>query len=239
MTLNTREEGALSASETAGFRARIEALCGEPVRLRVNDNASTLISCVRPKDGSPVRLSVHRAFVRGGPKIESALAQYISRPTPASNRALRQFINANAGCIHAEPARRRRVNLRSRGAVYDLHELGAAVNAQFFEGRLDVRITWGRGRIPNHRARRRHVTFGSYDHRQHVIRIHPALDSPDVPEFFLRFLLYHEMLHAALDPEHDADGRRRLHSPRFRQLERSHPDYDRAIAWEREFVRKL
>jgi len=71
-----------------------------------------------------------------------------------------------------------------------------------------------------------------------VIRIHPVLDHPEVPAWFVAFVLFHEMLHVAIPPE-AGTKRRRVHTRRFRAAERAHPDYARAMAWEKTHVRHL
>jgi hypothetical protein len=224
----------------AALRNALEGAGSGPVELRVNDNTSSLIT-VRPGSAAdqPPLLSVHRMFLTGEPPVIRALAQYLRRPTAASTRILRLFMNARLAEVRDEPVHPRRVVLRSRGAVHDLHRLAAEVNATHFGDALKVRITWSQGRLPGAGKRRRHIVFGSYDHKTRVIRIHPALDTADTPEFFLRFVIFHEMLHAVLEPEHDADGRRTLHSRDFRHRERQHPDYERSMAWERDFMRRL
>ena len=215
------------------FRRRLMARCDGPVTVRINNNTSTLVS-VRP--GNPPVLSVHQIFLTCGDDVIRALAQYVRRPTDHCRRVLRRFIAEREGQIASEARRPVRLNLRSRGRVYDLHALAEQVKAEHFGPELRVHITWGRG-SRQRRGPRRHIVFGSFEHRSRVIRIHPVLDSADVPEFFVRFVIFHEMLHAVLDPEHDADGRRYVHTPEFRRLERQHPDYHRAMQWEAEFMR--
>lgn len=67
--------------------------------------------------------------------------------------------------------------------------------------------------------------------------MHSALDHPEVPEFFVRFIIFHEMLHAELKVQ-DKRGRRCIHSREFRRREHAHPDFERAKKWEREFFRR-
>ncbi len=237
---NHRLPAGVRPENLVALRDALQGAGSGPVDLRVNDNTSSLIT-VRPGNppGQPPVLSVHRMFLAAEPPVIRALAQYLRRPTAASTRTLRLFMNARLADVRDEPVHPRRVVLRSRGAVHDLHCLAAEVNSTHFENALTVRITWSQGRLPSGRGRRRHIVFGSYDHKTRVIRIHPALDTADTPEFFIRFVIFHEMLHAVLEPEHDADGRRTLHSADFRRRERQHPDYERSMAWEREFMRRL
>ena len=68
--------------------------------------------------------------------------------------------------------------------------------------------------------------------------MHPSLDRPDVPGFFVDFIVFHEMLHQ-LFPSGDATGRRVHHPRAFRERERAFPVYEAALRWERENLRLL
>ena len=98
----------------------------------------------------------------------------------------------------------------------------------------------GSGAVPKipktPRGGRRHIIFGSWDFRAKLVRIHPALDAADVPEFFVTFVIYHELLHAVLDPLPTPSGRRCIHTAEFRRREKLHPDYAPSMTFEREFM---
>jgi len=63
------------------------------------------------------------------------------------------------------------------------------------------------------------------------VRVHRVLDQDKVPAWFVRYVLFHELLHAALEEPRRA-GRRVLHGPRFRERERQYADFERAKRWE-------
>lgn len=67
-----------------------------------------------------------------------------------------------------------------------------------------------------------------------MIRVHPLLDAPFVPQWFMEYVLYHEMLHAVVPDEWDANGRRCVHTEAFREKEKRFPLYRRARKWEAE-----
>lgn len=97
-------------------------------------------------------------------------------------------------------------------------------------------ISWGR----RGRTRPRYsMRLGSYYPSERLIRIHPVLDQPAVPEWFLRFVVFHELLHAALPPQREPGRRWVHHGPEFRRRERHYPDYQRALAWEQDNLGKL
>jgi len=66
-----------------------------------------------------------------------------------------------------------------------------------------------------------------------------VLDQASVPEWFVRFVLFHELLHAVHPPERGTDNRWVHHGSLFRRRERTYVDYARAIEWERRNLRTL
>ena len=211
------------------FCRKLEQLVGEPVIIRFNRNRSVFLSVVR-RSGR-LHLSVHECFLTAPNNVIESLARYVLRSSLSARRVLQDFFELWCE-THGRPQRRSGV-LRARGRTYDLHAIFEELNREYFCSALQVAITWGRS--TNFRKNRTRIVFGNYDHHQRVIRIHPALDSSHVPEYFVRFVVYHEMLHAYLEPEKDADGRRRIHTPKFRKLERAFPHYEQAMAFEKEF----
>jgi predicted metal-dependent hydrolase len=61
------------------------------------------------------------------------------------------------------------------------------------------------------------------------------LDRRNIPGFFIRYIVYHEMLHGMMKEERK-NGRRLLHSPAFRRRERMFGEYEKAVAWEKKYL---
>ena len=80
--------------------------------------------------------------------------------------------------------------------------------------------------------------MGTYSHDERLIRIHPALDQPFVPVYFLEYLVFHEVLHHIL-PTPMVGGRALYHSPEFRERERSFRHYQRSLEWEKRNLGRL
>jgi len=68
--------------------------------------------------------------------------------------------------------------------------------------------------------------------------VHPALDRKWVPDFFVDFIVYHEMLHQAV-PWHNSVGRRQPHGRVFRARERQFARFEEAVAWEQKNLGRL
>jgi hypothetical protein len=125
--------------------------------------------------------------------------------------------------------------LQPRGRAHDLKALFDRINAEHFGAAIDARIGWGPVRVGD---RSRTVKTGVYLDEARLIRIHPSLDRTEVPEFYVAFIVFHEMLHQAV-PAREVNGRRIVHGAEFRRRERAHPDFTRALAWERRHIRLL
>lgn len=208
--------------------ADIEAAADMSVDLTLTDNRSRMISMRHdPRDGV-VRLRLHRMFLNAGPAVVADLARWLKHPrSKSAGREVDAFLRAHMHLAEAKPPRAQPI--ATRGAHHDLRALFDEVNAAEFSGAVDARITWGR--MPGQR-RRRSIRMGSYSAAEHLIRMHPKLDQACVPHWFVRYVVFHEMLHAYLGIEEGPTGRRRIHPPEFRERERAYADYEHAQAWE-------
>jgi len=208
----------------------LERRSGLQLDLTLTDNTHNVLS-VRPNRVSGrVTVRLHHMFLAADARVLDALAAWISRPKARqAGEVLDAFIRENRHRIRQAPRRPRGVRVRTRGQCFDLKQLFEDVNQRHFQGSIEAAITWGQ--MPTVR-RRRSIRFGSYSHELKLIRIHPLLDQPFVPRYFVRYVVFHEMLHAHLGISETESGRRRIHTPEFRALEEVYPDYERALAWQ-------
>lgn len=209
------------------LQARLHELCGGRIELTLTDNASTMMTFKPGTLRRPPRLRVHRMFTRAPTHVIEALAQWsLGRRPHSVGKVLDDFIAANRHLIKRKPVLLEK--LTSAGEFHDLRKYHDDVNAAEFGGRIDAPITWGK--VPPAR-RRRSIRLGSYSPTDHLIRIHPYLDQDFVPDFFVRYIVFHEMLHAELGVVIDPVGRRCVHTREFNARERQYRDYAKAIAW--------
>jgi hypothetical protein len=207
---------------------------GKALSLTITDNRYSMVAVRRSPEGYRVR--VHRMFADGEPRLVRALARYVVHNDQRASVTLGEHIEKNKHIIRQQPRRPRNVNLRTNGRYHDLQEIFDAINARYFRGRMQARITWG----PNLRGRRRRrsIKMGSFSVEDRIIRIHPALDQAGVPGYFVAWIVFHEMLHG----KHEVvrvDGRRCFHPPEFMAEERTFDEYERACAWEKRNIDKL
>src|SRR5690606_26113569 len=104
--------------------------------------------------------------------------------------------------------------------IHDLASLATRVRETYFEGDYgELPIYWSKKQARGY--------WGKYYSDPPRIVINRKLDSPDVPDFVVESVLHHEMLHHHLGVP-IVNGRRRAHTPLFRRLERSFPQFGEA-----------
>jgi predicted metal-dependent hydrolase len=166
-------------------------------------------------------------FLHSGPGVVSEICSFV-KSRRGEMPLFRKFIRENRAQLDGKPARRS--TTRTAGRFFDLAELYDEINARYFEGAVACAITWGM-RCRRYPVRKR--TLGSYSAGAKLIRINPVLDRKAVPRYYIAFVVYHEMLHAALGIIQNGE-RRSMHSREFRRREKLFRDYERAVTWEEE-----
>lgn len=132
------------------------------------------------------------------------------------------------------PKKKRKKHLVLTSQHHDLKAIYERVNKEYFEGKVAVPITWfGRVRRPKSRFR-----FGSYNLKTSIVKVHRMLDHPEVPEYCVAFILYHEMLHHVLPPLKHKQGKRHIHHPAFVLREKQFREYALAEDFLKSFVRR-
>jgi SprT-like family protein len=200
-----------------------EERLGRPVSLVLTDNSARMLS-TRVRDGV-LCVRLHRMFLNSDKPVLDEIVSFLKNRR--SRMALfHRFVRNNGEQLKKRPPNR--IREKTAGRFFDLRELYGEINEEYFGGMIDARVTWGAG-SPRWAVRKR--TLGSYSERSNTIRINPVLDRKRVPRYYVAFVVYHEMLHAALGLR--LKGKRRsIHSLEFRQRERLFKDYERAVAWE-------
>jgi hypothetical protein len=133
---------------------------------------------------------------------------------------------------HSKLPMQRLLPLQDEGRYFDLRAIFESLNEKHFRGRLrGYKVMWGRRRKQRPKE---YFVFGTIQEEDRIIRINPLLDQPFVPLWFLKYILYHEMLHSVVPDESRSGGRRRVHTDEFNRREREFPNYRRARRWEEE-----
>src|ERR687883_475478 len=186
-----------------------------------------------------IRLRSGRVYVRLSDIFKSAplgvhralafilVAKLLRRRTPPFyERVYREYACSPDVLRASDLARRqrgRKMVSTSEGRVYDLGRMFQRLNQRYFGGEIEQpTLTWSQ--------RRTRTILGHHDGVHDTIVISKTLDSPEVPEWFVEYILYHEMLHIK-HPARLINGRRYYHTSAFRLDERRFPHYDQAQKW--------
>jgi len=183
-----------------------------------------MISVRLKPEGITMRLN--RIFLDAGPDVLREIGGFLQQKR-GGTPGIKAFILARSSLLPGPKPRK--ITINPAGRHHNLGHIFDRVNTQYFDGKITARITWGKAPA-GYGVRKR--TLGSYRKNSRIIRIHPLLDSPRVPRYYIAYVVHHEMLHAAM---HDAGecGPRRVHTREFRMREKMFKDYDRAVAWEK------
>ncbi len=152
---------------------------------------------------------------------------YRKKADPRYRRIYKEYTTSEtmverARQVRAERGRKVRTT-DPRGRRFDLDRLFDEINAEYFAGELPKPgLSWTK------RPTRR--ILGRYDFDHDVIFVSRSLDLRGIPEYVVRYVLYHEMLHI----KHGSriqNHREVFHSPDFRREERLFEWFDVACEW--------
>jgi hypothetical protein len=228
------------ASERSADEQRLEqALAtylppGKTLGLTLTDNRYSMVAVRRAPSGYRVR--IHRMFARIEPRIVRALARYVVHNDRRASGVLGEYIEQNKHIIKQQPRRPRQVTIRTAGRHFDLKAIYDRLNDEYFGGKIEARITWGPALKT--RRRRHSIKMGSFSVEDRIIRIHPSLDQPGVPPYFVAWIVFHEMLHGKHEVTR-VGGRRCFHTKEFLAEEKTFAHYQRAYAWEKRNIERL
>ncbi len=131
----------------------------------------------------------------------------------------------------SKSSRGRKIVTTSKGSVYDLDEIFARLNTQYFaESIAKPVLTWS--------AKKTYRILGHHDATHKHIAISTSLDSPTVPKYVVEYVVFHEMLHIHHPTKH-INGRRYNHTTAFKNDEKKFAYFVEAEKWIERNVRKL
>jgi hypothetical protein len=215
---------ALSFNHTdSSLKQYLEECLNRPVAIVLTGNSTTMLSA-RIHD-NVLRIRLHRMFLAADGRVVNEIVSYLKNRRVAMPH-FRSFIRANRAPLGLKPPKK--IPVRSVGRYCNLNGLYDEINREYFGGAISAVITWG-SRSPRYAVRKR--TVGSYSERSNMIRINPVLDRKTVPRYYIAFIIYHEMLHAAMGTA-IRGNRRSVHSPEFRKREKLFKDYEKVQAWQ-------
>jgi len=120
------------------------------------------------------------------------VARLLGKKVPAVHeRVYRDYTLTPDVMRSSDIARRhrgRKMISSAQGNAYDLEKMFSKLNRRYFDSSLEKpTLTWSQ--------RKTRSILGHHDRVYETITISKSLDSAQVPDWFVEFILYHEMLH--------------------------------------------
>jgi hypothetical protein len=212
----------------SSLQKQLQFPCGKKLKLTLNDNRSTMLSV--KWDPECTRVSLHRAFLNAPQNVMQALASYLQENDKAIHPSVKAFIEENVQVLDYSD-QIIASNLFHQGNVYNVMEMYESLNSEYFDGGLNLKITWfGNHKISNKNT----ITFGLYFDPLRLIKINRFLDASIFPDYVVSYIIYHEMLHNSCPPFVDENGIKRIHNTHFKKCEAEFKHYRRAKNWIRD-----
>jgi predicted metal-dependent hydrolase len=118
-----------------------------------------------------------------------------------------------------------------KGRKYDLSSIFDQLNQIYFSNNLQMPVLgWSK--------KKSFWRLGFYDKERNLLVISRVFDQAGVPEKVVRYLVFHEMLHIYF-PAQRKNGRRIIHSRKFRETEKQFPEYEEIQGWINRNLKKL
>ncbi len=218
----------LDNEQTLTFQEQLENSVGIKLRLKINDNRSTMLSVKWEPDCTKV--SLHRMFLQAPQNVMQALACYLKGEHKKLAPSIKAYIESNLQRLdysHELDLSK----LDTKGRIYDLEKIYHHLNRQYFDCPLGLHITWF-----GERRRRicKRVTFGLYHDPLRLIKVNRLLDNQRFPDYFVAYVIYHEMLHYICPAYVDKNGHKHIHSKQFKEREKDFKYFKQAQQWIRD-----
>lgn len=207
------------------FQEELEDDIGKKLQIKINDNRSTMLSVKWESDCTKV--SLHRMFLKAPQNIMDALACYIKQEDENIHPKVKAFIENGLQKLDYSSIIDPR-KLYQIGNVYNLKQIYDDLNREYFNNKLQLGITWFGKPVQRNKTR---VTFGLYHDSLKLVKINRVLDSPSFPDYFVAYVIYHEMVHHVCPAYIDEKGINRVHSKEFKEMEAKFKYFYLAEKW--------
>ncbi|MBI4586124.1 MAG: hypothetical protein HY717_19105 [Planctomycetes bacterium] len=209
---------------------------GMNARIIFTQNTSTMIS--KSERAGGLALRIHHMFRQApAPLLRDLVDYFFDRESLRAHRAIRRRV-MDFIALHREeslnPFPLHRL-LPPEGKHHDLRSLQTRVREEHFPGLASSpAIAWT--------CRIHRTLMGKWiqnpEPHPNLILVNRLLDHPQVPCFYLEFIIFHEFLHEQM-PTFRQCGRWIHHPPQFREREKNFPRYQEARVWEKTNLNKL
>lgn len=207
------------------LQEQLQLQCNQNIQLIINDNRSSILN-VRWEPFC-TKVSLNRIFLSAPKNVITALANSIAKKQTRAAPEVKAFIQKSLQKMDYS-SKIDPLDLSHQGEIYNLKIIYDRLNSVYFNNILNLQITWFGDPAKRNKS---NISFGLYHDALKLIKINRLMDSSIYPEYFISFIIYHEMLHCACPPFVDEKGIHRIHHRAFKAREKQFKDYDLAKKW--------
>ncbi len=239
------------------FKQKLQKYTKQPINLILTTNRRIVFSFNRG-EGNEINVRINKIFLNSTQGIIKAIAEFILRRTRKSKNEIKKFIRLNQDEIdRLKPVRRRKIFLFHQGVHFNLKEIFDKINNKYFSNKIDCRISWGK--YPKKVKRKKSIRYGAFIQEKNLIMVSRVLDNDFIPDFFIEYIVYHEMLHAYFFNLKNSKIRltypqmqinfsglkvkskrpQIVHDAEFKLKEREFAEYERKKKWGKENLEKM
>ncbi|HRW58406.1 MAG TPA: hypothetical protein P5048_02165 [Chlamydiales bacterium] len=200
------------------------------IELKINRNRSVFVSM--EKKQNEMKLSLHESFLQAPEEVKEALVSFIRKKGKNNLKTLREYFDFSIKKYQVPMPL-----LQMKGDVYDLEKMFIDINERYFDNQFNhLKITYFQ--VPKYKSYRQ-ITYGTFDAKRNLVRINRLLDNIFFTYEFVSFIVFHEILHAVYPTKLLPSGRYQIHSPQFRQHEKTFKGYNDIKLWEKNNMKRF
>jgi len=202
------------------------------VSVKYKDYDSTIIRI--HKSYNELKLSVHKLFIKAPEGILQAICNFCFHKDKKAYKLIKSYADRYFSTLDSSYKIKDK-KFVSKGKFYDLKQIFDNLNLIYFDGKLNLKITWFNAPLYK---KFRHITFGSYNRNLKLVRINKLIDQQNFPFYFINYIVYHEMLHDVCKLKNSVNGYKKIHTKEFKQLEKRFAYYKEAKNFEKKLMKK-
>jgi len=204
------------------IRRYLEQKLGKHIEMSVIRSRKILIQKKQKSDA--ITIVLNKIFLDAPEETLSIISDFL---TGKNKKIARRHLIEYAHKTMRETLKEK--NFVVSGKFFNLKEIFDRLNQQYFNNLITSKITFGK-RCKKERTSS--IVFGNYSPQLNIIRINRSLDQDFVPEYFIEYIVFHEMLHAYMHLS--SKGKKSTgHSKKFKEMEKIYPDLEKAEQWKR------
>jgi|GEM_PF-4152188 len=188
--------------------------------------------CAYQQQGGKLKLLLHEHFLEAPFEILNAIADMVLTRSYSAIKLLERYMN------RFFYARKKYITHQTHLHLDVLQNTYQRLNADYFKQAIHTHVRWIK---TNQEITTNKIRLGVYYPIKREICIHPILALKQTPEYYLQFVLYHEMCHAfEFEQTARQEGTHNTrHNMQFKHWETQFKHYQDALSWEQNHLSAL